>query len=187
MKERLTEKRMSDRRFRRTEEAILKAFFEGDSYVSIGVMAERAGVARSTFYRHHKTVGMILPDYKKYILRRYRRFVGTLKGNRVGLRIVIMKIPVFILSNRNAFRTLNRCGDREVIREMIVYLKPKIVRAARLPKNHEMIYKVYVGEVVELVNCWVKGGGRDAEMERLIDDIEYLTRTMRKRLLPVEK
>ncbi len=44
----ITEKKLRNRRFRRTEEAILKVFFEEDIYIGIGKMAKKAGVARST-------------------------------------------------------------------------------------------------------------------------------------------
>ena len=187
MGERLTEKRMEDRRFRKTEEAILKAFFEGGGFVSIGVMAEKAGVARSTFYRHHKAVRMIVPDYKRFILNRYKRNIGSLMKKRISLRTLLLRIPVFIIANKHAFKLLCRNGDKSIIRDMVFYLKPKILKAACLPENHETIFKVYVGEVVELIDCWMKDECEKTEMEKLVSNIEYLTETMRTRLLPIEK
>ena len=39
----LTEKRMQDKRFRKTEEMILKVFFEEDYYVSMQDVAKKIG------------------------------------------------------------------------------------------------------------------------------------------------
>ena len=63
--------------------------------------------------------------------------------------------------------------------------KAKIVNYARLPKNSEKIFRIYVSEVVELVWEWGKRGFCEAEIEELVTEMMFLTDTMRTRLGPM--
>ena len=71
MKSGITEKRLKDKRFKKTEEAILRVFFETKECISVKSLAIKIGVARSTIYCHHKSIREILPDYEKYILKEF--------------------------------------------------------------------------------------------------------------------
>lgn len=62
--------KMKDQRFRKTEEKILAVFLDGD-FDTMGQIAKKIGVARSTVYIHHHTIREILSDWEEYILVEY--------------------------------------------------------------------------------------------------------------------
>ena len=182
----LTEKRMSNKRFRKTEEAILKVFFEGDYYICTKELAKKVGVARSTVYNHHRTAREILPDYERYILRKFRRALRRMTKNKnVKLKSLYMKVLFLIMHEKRIFGVLMRGGRRETLEKIVLEMRVKIVNYAKLPKNSEKMFGVYVSEVVELVVGWGKRGFIEAEIEGLLEDIIYLTDTMRQRLAPL--
>lgn len=183
----ITEKRLKNRRFMKTEEAILRVFFEEDNYVSLEQMAKKAGVARSTIYRHHGAVREIVPDYEKYIMARYRRMVRRMIRRRVPLRQIYFQVLLFILANRQIFMLLLRNGDFAVLLGMIDELRERIGKTARLTSGSDKIFKIYKGEVVFLVKEWVESGFNSEEMSRLLDNIMYLTETMKVRLGPLRE
>ena len=65
---------MRDRRYKKTEEKLLSVFFDV-RYDTVGQIAKRAGVTRSTIYTHHRSVMKILPDWEADILEEYRLFM----------------------------------------------------------------------------------------------------------------
>lgn len=179
---RLTEKRMADRRFRKNEERILRAFVNGDNYISAETMAKRAKVARSTFYRHHKTVGMIIPDYRKYILGNYSRAARKMNKNKASLKIAYLMTLSFISHRRNVFQILMKCVGREMIVEMVQKLNPKVIKYAKLPKNNTKMLRVYNSEITELIFEWINKGSSEEEIENLLDEIMLFSGTIRERL-----
>ena len=68
---------------------------------------------------------------------------------------------------------------------MIGEIKMKVISYARLPKNSEKIFRVYISEVVGLVEEWGREGFLEVEIEKLLSEIMYLTDTMRSRLAPL--
>lgn len=182
----ITEKRLQNRRFKKTEEAILKVFFEEDIYIGTKEMAAKAGVARSTFYHHHRAVKEIVPDYKRYILRRYTRVTnGLLRQKGVKMRTVYAKTLIFITQNRRVFEILLRSGEASVMKEMLFKIEVRLVKQMRLSRGARKIFMIYVGEVVELINGWCERGFSEKEIGELLDDIMYLTDTAKERLGPI--
>ena len=60
---------MNHRRYRKTEETILRVFFdENQKGISMQKMAKKAGLGRSTMYTHHHAIREIIPDYERYML-----------------------------------------------------------------------------------------------------------------------
>lgn len=179
----ITEKRLANRKFKRTEEAILRVFFETKSYISIGKMAVKAGVARSTVYNHHRTVWEITTDYKEYILRKYQRLARKImKAKNLRLRMVFVRILYFILADRKIFEILIKDGRVEIFEEMLVEIQPKLAIVMRLPKNSQTLFAVYKSEVARLIYEWGSKGFDQNEMKKILDEILYLTETARERL-----
>ena len=72
---RITEKRLKDKRFRDTEEAIVMAFFVLKDKICLKRLIKTAGISRSTLYRHHENINKIVPDYEEYMVSKYKRFI----------------------------------------------------------------------------------------------------------------
>lgn len=188
MSARLTEKKLEDYRFRKTEEAIFKAFFvEGvDKNFGVGEMARMIGISRATFYRHHRALHQIAEDYERYILDKYFRLMEELrKKDDLGLRQKYYRMLVFILQNRGVFRMVIERKDLRVLEKMVYELKLEVEVATRLSYGSERIFRVYMGEILGLINDWGSGGFKEIEMVKLLNNIMYLTETVRKRLLPL--
>lgn len=179
----LTEKRMADKRFRKTEEAILKVFFEDGYYMCAKEVAERAGVSRATVYNHHRVIREILQDYEKYILRKYRRMIRKVTKDK-GTRLVriYLRVLLFMVKEKKIFGMLIKNGRRTVLETMLFEIKTRIVNYAGLPKNSEKMFKIYVNEVTGLMVEWGRSGFMETEIENLLKDIMYLTDTLRSRL-----
>ena len=61
------EMKLKDKRFRENEEKVLRLFFEYGEKLTMGRIARRLGVPRSTVYRHHPSVRAIVDDYVSMI------------------------------------------------------------------------------------------------------------------------
>ena len=177
----ITEKRLANRRFRKTEEAILSVFLSKDIYIGVNEMASKVGVARSTIYHHHRTIREIVPDYEKYILKKFSRVVRK-KLKTIGVREIMMGMLIFIVQNKKIFRLLFKSGDERILNELMMKMKPKIVNKMRLPKNCDKMYSVYTGEIMAIIKKWGADGFSETEMGGVLGDIMNLTETMRNRL-----
>ncbi len=179
----LTEKRMANRRFRKTEDAILKVFFEETYFTCMVKIAKKVGVARSTIYSHHRAVKEILPDYEKYVMKKYEKMLrGLLKNKNVGLRMVYFRLLIFILQEKKIFLMLIKNNRSVLISRMILKFEPKILAYAKLPKNSEKIFAVYVGEVMSLIGKWMQEGFPEKGIDEVLNDIMFLTDTIRVRM-----
>ena len=182
-----TSKKMRDRRFRKIEETILTVFF--DEYRKGSTMrrlAKKVGAGRSTMYIHHHAVREVIPDYEKYILAEYRSFMRKkLKMENADLKNLYFDTLVFILRNRKFFEVFLKFDDREILIKMLDVIKDKAVIFMRLPKNHKKIFGVYKGEVVEIIFEWGERGFLEGELEKVLSDILYLSKTARARLIPI--
>lgn len=179
----ITEKRLNNHRFRKTEDAILRVFFENNVYIGAKEMAERAGVARSTFYHHHKTIGEIIPDYKRFIMRKYLATMGVLiKRKQVEMRKIYSETLFFIMRNRKVFEIMVKGKESVIVKEMLERIKPKMMERMRLGHNKDKILMVYNGEIAELICEWCESGFCENDIVLLLDNIMYLTDTVKTRL-----
>lgn len=89
---------------------------------------------------------------------------------------------MFILQNKRIFKILMMGGERGVLGKMIFKLQPWLVNMMGLPKNSDKIFLVYTGEVVALLDKWCQDGAKETEMDKLLNEIVYLTETARVRL-----
>ena len=179
----LTEKRMNDRRFRKTEEAIFRAYYSGDVYISIGAMAKKAGISRSTFYRHHRAVGLIVSDYESYVISRYSRMIKRLASKKnVELKGLFVRTLLFIITNKMLAEMLIKGDGRRLICKMVYVLRPYIEKTAKLTAEHDIIFKVCASEITEIITYWVDSGLKEDNINRIIADLMYLIRTAKARL-----
>ena len=183
----ITERRLKNRRFRKTEDAILRVFFEEDNYISLEQMAKKARVARSTIYRHHRAVREIVPDYEKYVLMRYRRVIRRMIWKKTPLKQIYFQMLLFILANRQVFTLLLKSGDFMVLSRMIDELKVRFEKTARITRSSDKIFKVYKGEVMVLIREWMRLGFNSSEMDKILENIMYLTETVKTRLGSLER
>ena len=184
----ITEKRLRNRRFRKTEEAILRVFFEEDVYIGVEEMAKRVGVARTTIYNHHKAVREIVMDYKKYILRKYDRALKKqMTKKKLKTNEIYMQMLLFIIRNKTIFRIILRDGGQKIFAEMVMKNRAALMRRMGLPINYEKVFLIYVGEVVALLEKWAKEGFEEAGIEIVVKDLIYLTETARSRLTMLEQ
>ena len=179
----ITEKRLNNRRFRRTEEAILRTFFEEDVFIGAKDMAKKAGVARSTFYHHHRTVREIVPDYKRYIMRKYNRLVRSLCGEKkMTIRRIYSETLIFLIRNKRVFELLLRAGEIRVVKEMMMLHKSGVVNYMRINCNIDKIFGIYLSEIIEIIGNWGEKGFPEMEIRMVLDDMMFLTDTAKKRL-----
>ena len=166
------------RRYEKTEEAILTVFFDNPN-CTMWQLAKKTGIARSTIYTHHRSIERIMPDCENNILAEYDFMLGKkLEIENIELRKLFFYILVFIVRNRQTFELFLKFGNREVVIKMILKLKPRI-------REPEKILRICAGEITEIVFEWGERGFLENEIERVLGDIMYLTKTARERLAPI--
>ena len=182
----LTDKKLSDKRFKRTEKAILGAFFDSDS-LNVKTIAKNAGVARSTMYFHHKTVRDIVSDYEKYLLKKYvRKIHKTLMQKNIKIETILMQTMIFMMMNRYYFGIVLRGNSRTLLEKMIDVIDLRIMHEMGISKRKRRIFTIYKSEVVVILEEWGRRGFRHDEVTRVVNDMIYLLRTARIRLGIVE-
>ena len=181
---RLTDRKLRDARFRKNEEALLEVIFEeGGMKLSIGEIAKRIGVSRTTVHRHHRAMHEIEEDYERYILGKYIKLVKEIKARgNVELRRLYYEMVIFILQNKKIFDMFIKRKNLRVVGEMIGILKFEV----QLPSNSERVFRVYAGEVVGLIMDWGLEGFKETEIVGLLNNIVYTTDMVRKRFSLIE-
>ena len=184
----LTERKLRDARFRKTEEAIFKAFFgdEDREKINVSELIQQIGINKATFYRHHRAACEIVEDYEQYILGKYDDLIKNIRVREgVGLRRIYYEMLIFVLQNREIFQMLIARKRLRVINEMVSMLKMDIINNIKLLENRERFFRVYVGEIVGLIEDWGIMGFKEMEIIKLLDNMMYLTETAQWRLLPL--
>jgi len=181
---RITEKKLKNKRFKRTEDAIITAFSLSREMLSADRLVKLAGISRSTLHRHHKNVYEIAPDYKQYILAKYRRMINRLlKTRHIKLGRIYYKILIFLVAYRRIIEFLLQSGNAGLIEEMVTYLSPKI------PSTHKItnaeILAIYNKEVSGIIEHWIAAGFQKDAISTTVDKITYLTDTVKTRLAPI--
>ena len=178
----LTEKRLKNKKFRKTEEVISEIVFSSKSILSARVIIKRAKISRATFYRHHKTVYSIIPDYEEYILNKYNKLMqGIIAKDNIKIKTIYYQMLIFIILNRKVLKGILGKENNRILEKMVEKIEPRIIKDYKLPKNSHMMIKVYQKEVVAVIENWIKTNLKDSEMV-ILNDIMYLTDTMRTRL-----
>ena len=180
--DRITEEKLNNKRFRKTEEAIIMAFFLVKDYSSIERFIKVAKISRSTLYRHHRTISQIVPDYEKYILKKYKKVIRGLP-KKTTIKNLYQRTLIFIVANKKIAQFLHRFGNHNTLEKMIYCLKPKITSSGKIT-NDEM-FKIYAKEVVGVIEQWEQGGFKMDETPSAVRKIMYLTNSARARLGPI--
>ena len=183
----LTEKRMSNKRFRKTEQAIFIAYYTLRDYPTARKLAKRAHISRATLYRHHSGVYAIPIDYEKYLLATYKKAIGGLLRKNAGIKTVFLRTLVFISNNRMVFIVLFRDGHSNAVKKMIEFLKGRVLEEWHLGGDVDKIYNVYQYEVLGVIEVWSKQKFATKQLDSILSDILYLTNTARRNLLPLQQ
>ena len=165
-----------DSRYKKTEEKFLAVFFDNPN-CTMKQLAQKAGVAYSTIYTHHHSIHEIVADYKRDILAEYEKIVER-KLKNAELKIMYLEMLIFVVKNRQVFEMFVKFEDREVVMKMILKLKSKII----VP---DMILRICAAEITEVIFEWGERGFPENEIEKVLADMMYLTKTCRERLEPL--
>lgn len=184
---RLTEKKMKNRKFEQIEGQIVEAFFKGDEYDNVKKISKRAKIARSTFYSHHISAKNITKDYKSYLLTKYKKLVKKLLKNKYAqLKQIYLKTLIFIVKNQKSFKILVHSNDHSIFEEMLELLKTKIITVIYLPTYNDKLWQIYVAEITEVLWHWSEKGFKLTKLNTTLNDIMYLTKTAKARLSGLE-
>ena len=182
----LTEKRMSNKRFRKTEEKIFVAVFCCHDFPKVNLVVKKTKISRATLYRHHNVLCNIATDYEKYILDKYSRMIKPYLLNRNNkVKMLFYKTLIFITANKRILAVLIDKNGGIILERMVWRLRKRIVNTYRFPKDSGKIYKIYAKEVVGVIEVWKDSGFSMKKIEKVLDDIMYLTETAKGRLLPL--
>ncbi|MDO4612089.1 MAG: hypothetical protein Q4B29_01345 [Candidatus Saccharibacteria bacterium] len=176
---RLTEEKMKDRRFRKSEEIILESY-SGKKRKSVFQIMRGVGLTRSTFYNHHRAARNVLKDYDEYIFKKYLKVMAPAKGT--NLRKLYFEMLRFIFHERKVFKVFLEEEKGMTLVKMIDRLRPEIIRTARVSEKQTRIYEICRAEILTLIEEWGKSGFQDEEIATLLQNMMFLTETAWERL-----
>lgn len=172
----LNTKNMSNRRFLKTEEAILKSFLSASENYTTSNIAKNAHIARSTLYRHHKSVHHIIKDYENYLYSQYRRSARHLMvKKKFNPSNAFRHMLIFIIVNKKYFSIVLEKENFCLAEKMVLYFGPKIISAYRLPKNSQKILKVYAKSVAGVIENWAETNFNIEKLDVALQEILYLS------------
>lgn len=184
MTDRITEKKLKNKRFRNTEETIIATLLTTKELLSPSRLIKIAGISRSTLYRHHQNVHEIIPDYERYISRRFKtNYARLMKIGYIRLRFLYEQIFPLLLANQPIIKLILQHDNRSFTEQIIAILKPKILTVARISDGEA--FRIYAKEVAALVEAWCNNGFKRTEINPTVDKIMYLTSTAHTRLSPL--
>jgi len=182
----ITEKKMRNKRFYKTEYAIFIAYYSFKNYPTAKMLARRAHIARSTLYRHHRRTEEIPHDYEELLVSRYDKYIKKycLKEN-FNFRKFFLYLLVYIVNNRVFFLPLFRDGRDGAIIRMLRHVRPFILDKWHLDGDMEKMYSVYTNEILGVIETWAKHNFSKKMLGQTLDDIMYLTNSARIKLAPL--
>lgn len=176
------DKRLKDKRFMKTERAILRAFFGAKRRINTKKLAARAKISRSTFYRHHRNLQRVLPDVEKWLIEEFGEEAEKMSlAKRVKVRFLYYRLLSFIYRRRREFEAILERGDVRTIEKMVNELLPAVGKRYGINREGEEAIRVYEKEVAGVVETWILEDFSTSE-KGVLKDMMYLTRTARERL-----
>ena len=180
----ITDQKLKNQRFRKTEEIIIVNFCLLKGNLSVCRLIKTARISHSTFYRHHHSIHEIAPSYEQYILRKYRSLIKkTLNNKNTRLPHLFRKTLIFLTVHQKIVQFLLDYGDPNFTETMLLCLSPKLLATGRI-KNQAML-EIYLKEISALIEQWERNGFRKEEITTITDKMVYLTDTAITRLGPV--
>ena len=153
MKQRITEEKLKDKRFRETEKAILIAFFSMKEKIDTNGLIKKAHISRSTFNRHHKNVYEIVPDYEMYIMRKFKLNMAKLINKKmVEVEKIYWRMLLFMFKNRAILGMLIKNEEKGIIEKMVEAVEPKTIKIKG--DFRQEVLKVHIKEIVGLIEIW---------------------------------
>ena len=184
---RLSEKSMSDKRFRKTENTIFLTYCRIKDYCSAKKLAKLAGISRSTLYRHHPCPQKVLQDYEDYLLSVYKhRIKESLQKPETPIRNIFFQTLIFIVNHKRVFLVLIK-GNSRIIERMLNTLKPVISKEFSFITSSNKIYRIYENEVLGVIETWASQNFSDKKIHLVLNDIMFLTESARQRLSPLSR
>lgn len=179
---------MQNKRFRLCEQAIFVAYYKIRDLPNAKKLAKRAKISRQAFYMHHKSPQWIPYDYEKYLLDSYSAKMKTfMVRKQIELRMLYLRLLIFVHTHKEMIGALIKDGRTEVIDEMVVKLKKRILLEWNLAGNLEEVFQVYKKEVAGVIEVWAKDGFAKKELDKVLKEIMFLTKTSPQRLAPLIK
>ncbi len=182
----LFEEKLRDKRFYQAERAIFTVYL-GEEVSDVDVLARKAGVSKATFYRHHRTLEAVVEDYKELLEVRLEKAFGDMnEAANIEILKFYRRLLFFVLRNRDLFRLIELRGRKSPFCLLEKPIKMSVARRGQLLEN-EMIYRIYMAEIVAVLEMWAERGVDEGEMEMVLENILYLTKTARIRLGPLKR
>ena len=184
MVKRITEKKLKNKRFKHSEESIVRALLVAKDKLSLSKIIRVAHISRSTLHRHHGNISEIVPNYEKYILRKWKVRINHLsKIKSLPLKFLYERLLSFLASNHQIIKLLLKYDDHIFIEQFVIALKPKVLATGKIMDGE--VFALYTKEVSGLIEAWCNTNFDINAIPTVVAKIMYLTDTAQTRLSPL--
>ena len=148
------------------------AIFSSNKNQNLRSIMKKIKISRTTFYRHHGSTHQILVDYEKYMILEFKRRIKNIGE----IRVIYWQMLMLLLEHKDIVIFSLKQENGKIIE--------KIVKTITLDEiNHnEIILEIYQKEIIALIEVWIKTGFKKDEIEKILNGISHLTKTVRTRL-----
>ena len=175
-------RRMQNPRFYHIEQSILDIVAHSKTLLSVRVIAHRAHISPSTFYRHHQNSHTIIPDLEQFLFQKYRKLIYSfLKSSNTHIQSTYLQTLIFILKNQEVFALIESKDSGHLLEQMFYLQVPKIAQTYHLPTDSPTISHVYAKEIAGVLEVWVESNFK-ASINEVLSDMMALTEDLRQHL-----
>jgi AcrR family transcriptional regulator len=177
------EKKLRDKRFRENEDKVLRLFFEYGEKLTIGKIAKRLGVPRSTIYRHHPSVRAIVNDYVSMMKSKCN--IRCRSDKEKDIKKFFRELLFFIVKNKKVFSLFLKVENKEALLTVLCKNKRALLLCVGFRFEADKAFNIYCKEVIEVIRMWGENDFDKQGIEVVLRDILYLTKTLKIRLGPL--
>lgn len=177
------EKKLRDKRFRENEDKVLRLFFEYGEKLTMGRIARRLNVPRSTVYRHHPSVRAIVDDYVSMIKSKCN--IRCRSDKEKDIKKFFRELLFFIVRNKKAFSLFLKVQNKDALLTVLYKNKKVLLLCVGFRFEADKAFNIYCKEVIEIIRMWGEKGFNKHSIEVVLKDILYLTKTLKIRLGPL--